>query len=118
MKRGVRWQDWATMVLGVMLIVSPFVSRETSSKGAVWSAVIIGAALLVLGAIAAYQRDVQAIEYLPAVTGIVAIVAPWLFSYTGSSGTAWTSWIVGVLAMLTAGSVATGLAEPSARQRI
>ena len=40
-----RWQDYATMVFGVPLFISPFVFGETSHRGASIAAYVLGVLL-------------------------------------------------------------------------
>src|SRR6266851_1940144 len=47
-----RWQDYATMLFGVLVLISPLVFGETSHHTATLGAYVLGA-LLVLGGIAA-----------------------------------------------------------------
>jgi hypothetical protein len=44
-------------------------------------------------------------EWMTAAAGAVAFVAPWVFSYAGEEGAAWTSWIVGLVVAASALSV-------------
>jgi hypothetical protein len=49
-------------------------------------------------------------EWITAAGGVVAFVAPWLFSYTSETTAAWTSWVVGIVVV-----VAALAAVPSSR---
>jgi hypothetical protein len=40
--RNMRWQDWVTLILGLWLVVAPFVLGFTLGGVAMWSSVIIG----------------------------------------------------------------------------
>jgi hypothetical protein len=52
-----RWQDYATMVFGVVVFISPLVFRETSHHTATLGAYVLGALLVVAGIVAALNRD-------------------------------------------------------------
>src|SRR5258708_13245749 len=48
-----RWQDYATMVFGVLLFISPFVFGETSHHLSTIGAYVLGVLLLLSGIVAA-----------------------------------------------------------------
>jgi SPW repeat len=99
-----RWQDYATMALGVLLFVSPFVFGDTGQTVAATTAYIVGALLFLAGLLAALMREVNGIEIVPVVLGVVAFVAPWVLGFTAVTAVAWAAWILGVLAVLNAGA--------------
>jgi SPW repeat-containing protein len=90
-----RFQDWVTLFAGAFLALSP-IWVDVSTGGA-WAMVIIGAAIGVMALIALALPGAVIDEWATAAGGVVAFVAPWLFSYSDQSGAAWTSWIVGVV---------------------
>lgn len=100
-----RWQDWIEVAAGVCLIAAPYVFGETSNSTALWATAIIGAAMAVFGLVAASTRYANAAEFLPALAGVVAFAAPWVFTYSNLTATSWASWIAGVVVVLAAGEV-------------
>jgi len=100
-----RWQDYVTMALGVIMVIAPVFFSETAQTTAAYTAYALGALLFISGLLAATRPTADAVEYLPVVIGIVLFVAPFVLGFTAITGTAWTAWIVGVLAIVVAGSL-------------
>jgi uncharacterized membrane protein HdeD (DUF308 family) len=98
-----RWQDYATMLFGVLLFVTPFVFQDTGQTVAATSAYVLGALLFVAGLLAAVLRDTRSVEIVPIVLGVVTFVAPWVLGFTAVTAVAWAAWILGVLAVVSAG---------------
>jgi hypothetical protein len=99
-----RWQDYTTMVAGVLLFISPFVFGETSAGVAAGTAYVLGVLLFLSGVLAGAMREAGRIEIIPGVLGVVTFVSPWVLGFTGVAGIAWAAWIMGVVAALAAGS--------------
>jgi hypothetical protein len=78
-----RWQDYATMVAGVLLFVSPFVFGETSQGVAAYGAYVLGILLVLSGILAAAMRESGGVELLPAVLGVITFVSPWVLGFAG-----------------------------------
>lgn len=103
-----RWQDWVTTAAGAFLALSP-IWFDVDTAGT-WTMVIIGAAMALFGLIALYSPGLMADEVLAIAAGVLAFVAPWLFSYTDYTEASWTSWAVGVIVTASA-----ALALPASR---
>lgn len=97
-KPWTRIQDWVTLIAGAFLALSA-IWVDVSTGGA-WAMVIIGVAIVVLALVALAMPGAVIDEWATAAGGVVAFVAPWLFSYADQSGAAWTSWIVGAVVTL------------------
>jgi uncharacterized membrane protein HdeD (DUF308 family) len=96
-----RWQDYATMVFGVVLFISPFVLGETSHRGASIAAYVLGVLLFVSGIVAAATREPRRslIVNAPGLVSVVTLIAAVILGFTsGGTGIAVTA---GVLAILT-----------------
>jgi uncharacterized membrane protein HdeD (DUF308 family) len=100
-----RWQDYATMIIGVLLFVSPFVFGETSHQAAAYSAYILGVLLFLSGVLATFTRAANATEAVPAILGVITFVSPWIFGFSAVTSIAWTSWVLGIVALVNAGSL-------------
>jgi SPW repeat-containing protein len=98
-----RWQDYATMAIGILLFVTPFVFGDTGQTVAATSAYVLGALLFLGGLLAALARSVGSLEIIPVVLGVVTFVAPWVLGFTAVTAVAWAAWVLGVLAVLSAG---------------
>ena len=93
-----RWQDWAALVIGVLVALSPVV--VTTSAAAVWSLVVLGVVLALTGLWSLAAPGSVASEYVHIALGVLLFVAPWVLGYYTLGGAAWTSWIGGVLAVV------------------
>ncbi|HET7277462.1 MAG TPA: SPW repeat protein [Dermatophilaceae bacterium] len=95
-----RLQDWVSLVVGGYLAFSPLWLDVTTK--ATWAMVVIGAAAAVLAIVALAMPGAFIDEWMTAVAGGVAVLAPWLFSYTENTAAAWTSWVVGAVIVVAA----------------
>ncbi|MBP2476830.1 hypothetical protein JOF53_005702 [Crossiella equi] len=94
-----RWQDWAALVMGVVVVLSPL--WVDTGERAMWTMVLLGALLGVSALWSLAQPGSVASEYVHIGLGALLFLAPWVMGYTSSMmGAAWTSWVVGVLAVL------------------
>ena len=105
MRALTRWQDWVTMALGIIVFASPFFFNATGHTAAAWTSYAAGVIIFFGGALAAASEEPGPFEAIPVIFGMVLIAAPWLLSFTDVTGVAWTAWIVGIAAVITAGSV-------------
>jgi uncharacterized membrane protein HdeD (DUF308 family) len=103
-----RWQDYVTMATGVLLFISPFVFGDTSQGVAAASAYVLGILLLLSGILAAAMREARGFELVPAIVGVVTFVSPWVLGFATVTGIAWAAWVLGVVAVLAAGSLLFG----------
>jgi hypothetical protein len=111
-KPWIRWQDWVGVVLGAYLVLA---TLWTPGTGAAMSAMIVLGALLVIASVwSLAMPGSMTSEYSHMLLGVLLFISPWVLGYTEFSGASWTSWIVGVLAVL-AGAAA--LPEANAAHR-
>lgn len=92
-----RWQDWANLVLGAWLFISPWALRSNGiyNTDAWW----VGA-LIVLVAIWALAMPTSSVaEWSNILLGAGLFIAPWVLRYFFSAPT-WNAWIVGVLVVI------------------
>jgi len=90
-----RIQDWVILVAGAFLALSPL-WVDVDTRGT-WAMVIIGLVTAALAVVALAMPGAYVDEGVTAAVGVVAFIAPWLFSYYEDTAAAWTSWIVGVV---------------------
>jgi SPW repeat len=100
-----RWQDYTTMVAGVLLVLSPFFFGETSAGVAAASAYVLGVLLILAGILAAAMSEGRGIELVPGVVGVVTFASPWVLGFAGVTAIAWTAWVLGIVVVLAAGSL-------------
>ena len=79
--------NWVTIVGGVVLFLSPFIKGYTGTPAALWTSLIMGVLLAVLG----YKKN----HKWAAVAGLVTFVAPWVFGLSGVSAAWWSCRIIG-----------------------
>jgi len=103
MRAWTRWQDWATVLLGVILVATPFVLETTSEVVSSWTAFVTGGLMIVIGLWAASMEEPTAgIEGIPLVLGLALFVAPWVLNFTSVPEIAWMTWIVAALVAVNA----------------
>ena len=62
--------------------------------------------LLVLGGLwAASTKQANATEWAPVILAVILFISPWVLGFTAVGAIAWSAWIIGVLAFLSAGSL-------------
>jgi uncharacterized membrane protein YiaA len=100
-----RWQDWVVVGLGVVLFLTPFIFGETANSVAASTAYVVGALIALAGLWNAAMRKAGGIELVPAVLAVILFVSPWAFGFSAVTGLAWAAWIIGILLVLTVGSL-------------
>jgi uncharacterized membrane protein HdeD (DUF308 family) len=100
-----RWQDWASVVVGVLFFITPFVFGATTNTAAAYTAYVGGVLLVIAGLWNLAQPTNSAIEWSEVVLGVLVFIAPFVLGFAALTTIAWSAWIAGVLAVLLAGSV-------------
>lgn len=104
-----RLQDWAPRVLGVLLLITPFVfgimtlgSRSLSAwiLGAVIGVVAVALSVLWLG-----TSGNKTIAMVTVIVGTVLFITPWILDGILFVADAWASCIVGLLLVIAAGAM-------------
>jgi hypothetical protein len=105
-----RWQDYATMVFGVLLFVSPFVFGQTSNQVASVSAYVLGVLLFLSGIVAAATRGPRQSVLLNAPGGVavITLVAAVVLGITGGTWIALTAGVLAIAAVLVAATFRLG----------
>jgi hypothetical protein len=104
MKAWTHWQDWVSLVLGVLLFLAPWVFGRATNGASSWDAWIIGiiGVILALGALA-LPRAASIAEGLLVILGVLLFISPWVLGFAALSSAAWMAWIIGVLFVLVNG---------------
>ncbi|WP_143261782.1 SPW repeat protein [Allokutzneria sp. NRRL B-24872] len=104
-----RVQDWVSLMAGAVIASFPLWLKVGTAGS--WAMVIIGVVIggLALGALAMPGAYID--EWVMAAAGVAMLVAPWLFSYVGNNTATWTSWVIGVVVV-----VSTLTALPASRE--
>jgi uncharacterized membrane protein HdeD (DUF308 family) len=101
-----RWQDYVTMVFGVLLSISPLVFGETSHHISTYGAYVLGVLLFASGIVAAATKEARRslIVNAPGIAAVITFVAAVVLAFGGAPGIALSA---GVLAILTVAVGAT-----------
>jgi hypothetical protein len=92
-----RWQDSVNLVLGVWLVISPWVLQFAAEPRAMWNAVILGV-VIAAAAILALVQFHEWEEWADMAFGLWLIVSPWVLGFAETLATAtWNFVVVGVL---------------------
>lgn len=104
MKAWTRWQGWVSLVLGVILFISPWVFGTATKGSSSWDAWIIGVigVLLALWALA-FLSTASIAESISLVLGVVLFISPWVLGFAALSSAAWVAWIIGILFVIANG---------------
>ena len=100
-----RWQDWLTVVIGVLLFVAPFIFGAATGTPAALTSYIGGVLLVIAGVWSLSSPTNQVAEWAEVVVGVLVFVAPWVIGFTSVTPIAWSAWIAGVLAVVLGGWV-------------
>ena len=100
-----RWQDWAAVVLGVILFLTPFFSGVGLNMPPAWTDYVGGALLFIVGLVNLYSPAMDGGQWTEVVLGVLVFISPWVLGFSGLMLMAWSAWIVGALAVLLAASV-------------
>ncbi len=95
--------NWWIAVFGVWELLAPFFLGYSAVKAAMWDAIIIGLALIVVGVWAAVSKEngaIKTLSWVNALLGIWLIIAPFLLSYTGTGAALWNDIIIGLVELV------------------
>ncbi len=115
MKAWRRWQDYATMVLGVLLFASPFVFAAPMRRAAALSAFVLGGLLVVAGIVAASTREPRhsLIVNAPGLIAVITFIAALILGFwnvdhdapLARTEVAWTAGVVAIATLLVAAAL-------------
>jgi uncharacterized membrane protein HdeD (DUF308 family) len=106
MKPWTRLQDYGALIAGLYAALSPIWVSTTGDRGAFWALIVLGALLAITALVSLAMPGVVATEWLTVLFGVLLFIAPWVLTYTDRVGASWTSWVVGVIAVVLGGSSA------------
>jgi uncharacterized membrane protein HdeD (DUF308 family) len=104
MRPWTRLQDVGVLIAGLYAALSPIWVSTTGERGAFWALIALGALLAIAAIVSLAMPGVVATEWLTVLFGVLLFVAPWVLTYTDRVGASWTSWVVGVVAVVLGGS--------------
>ena len=95
--------SWLVVVLGAWEVIAPFILDTSHNAGALWDAIILGVALIILAGWAALANQfatVKTLSWINVVLGAWLILAPFVIGYTNVAAAIWNDIVVGILALL------------------
>jgi uncharacterized membrane protein HdeD (DUF308 family) len=104
MRPWTRLQDVGVLIAGLYAALLPIWVSTTGERGAFWALIALGALLAIAAIVSLAMPGVVATEWLTVLFGVLLFVAPWVLTYTDRVGASWTSWVVGVVAVVLGGS--------------
>jgi hypothetical protein len=89
---------WISGVLGLALIVAPFALGFSGNSTALWSSIVLGAAVAVVSAIKGLMHDTARWEYwVVGILGLAVVVAPFALGFSALHLALWSSIILGAI---------------------
>ncbi|HVO41642.1 MAG TPA: SPW repeat protein [Aggregatilineales bacterium] len=93
-----RWQDWLNLLLGIWLVISPWVGVTMSrSNPAAVNSYIFGVLVIIFALTAMSQRNQAWEEWLNLIFGLWLILAPFALHFTDQAGAMWNQIVVGII---------------------
>ncbi|MBI4185391.1 MAG: SPW repeat protein [Proteobacteria bacterium] len=97
-----RWQDGLNLLLGIWLILSPWVLAYATVQYAAWNAYAVGVVIAV-AAVAALVAFHEWEEWVNLLFGVWLIVSPWLLKFDTVTAALWNQIAVGLVVGILAG---------------
>lgn len=93
------WEDWLGMVVGVLILLSPWFAGRAAGELPVLNAIAVGAAVLLLAEseLVDLHRWEESLELL---CGLWLIAAPFVFEYTWAALSTWHFVLGGIVTVL------------------
>ena len=105
-----RWPDWVNLLLGVWMLVSPWVVGHDTSGAAILNYYVVGLAVTVF-AIAALAAFRMWEEWVNLVFGTWLLVSPWFLGFSASSTSLLNTVLIAMFIIICAGSALTAYPE-------
>ena len=107
------WQDWGNLVLGLWILVSPWVLQLTTAVGAeatggavnnaaTWNLALVGIAVAALAVAAIFAFQAWE-EWTNVGLGVWLLISPWALGFSSSALLMWNAVIAGALIAVLAG---------------
>jgi len=94
---------WATGIVGVLLVIAPWVLGYSTDMVAFWSSLILGALIVILSVIKGLVHDRSGWEYwVIGILGILSAIAPFVLAYAQARRAELSDVVLGIVALLLA----------------
>ncbi|QBD81845.1 hypothetical protein EPA93_40080 [Ktedonosporobacter rubrisoli] len=107
-----RWQNWADVVLGIILFISPWYTATWGNGTSSWNAWILGVVIVLVSLWALATPESPIPQWINTILGIWVFISPWVLNYTRLAGEAWSAWIIGALTIIFSAWVALQMQSP------
>jgi hypothetical protein len=104
--KTIKTLSWLVVLLGAWEVIAPFILGYSAFAGALWDAILLGIALIILAGWAALSNQVSTVkwlEWINVVLGVWLIIAPFIIRYTNVGAALWNDIIIGILVVVLAG---------------
>jgi hypothetical protein len=92
-----RYASGLNVLLGIWVIVAPFVLTFTGTSAALWNDIIVGAAVLILGLVRLNNmRTTMWASWINLVLGIWLVIGPYVLTYSDITNARWNDIAVGI----------------------
>lgn len=98
MRRFRRWEDWAVVIVGLVMALTPLWSESIGSSEPLL--ITSGALLFLAGVVNLAGPNLYGIEVGQVLASILAIILPWLGYFAGANVPGLTAWIGGGIALV------------------
>jgi len=90
------WQDPLNLILGLWMLVSPWVLNHQAETNPTWNAAILG---ILIAAVALFTlfRVMAWEEWANVVFGVWLVISPWILGFSGLGAAMWNAVIVGAV---------------------
>lgn len=96
MKKWTRWQDWVAVAAGLVAAVAGIMMAPGMGMSMTMM-IVLGVLMIAAGVWSLAAPGLVSMEWILAAIGALLFISPWIGSYAGDAGPAWTSWICGVV---------------------
>lgn len=96
------WQDSINLLLGLWLIISPWIAGFATSQVALWNAVILGVVIAAMS-LAALTRFRDWEEWADMLVGAWLIASPWVLGFATMTIATYNVVLVGIATLVLAG---------------
>lgn len=95
------WEDWVGMLVGILIVLSPWLAPEQHSRSVIWNAVLVGGIVLALAQLAyvSLQRWEETGEVG---CGLWLVASPFFLDYAKSGTLRYWHFVLGAIVVLLA----------------
>ena len=95
------WEDWVSMLIGVLIGFSPWLADQQGDQAVIWNAILVGAVVLVLAQLeyVSLQRWEEIGEII---VGLWLIASPFIFGYAEAGPLRYWHFVLGAIIALLA----------------